>query len=212
MNHGPGTLRRIQCQIQRIVANYPDRCQRCLHSARTIMGIGKNQIRRDSFSQNNELLWHSCQKPYPLSFLQRSGSLVTDSLSQKRIRKSKGFLILHYLVTICDHSQNFSVTISYIDPVACNQLVLFRIRWFLQYPPIQLCQSQSFPGLRSFCHHGSQSVPWFLSCVKHRFYICCHRESSSSFIFEFYFSSFCLKTCSTTAPMASRIIRIIFSK
>ena len=114
-----------------------------------------------------------CQHPDLLAALQRTGSFVSNTLTQQVIRELKCFFVLHNAVAVGYHTQNSIIGAADIGAIAGDHSTRAGIDITALHLPIQTGQFQGFTACRGIHDDTAKAVPWGFTDREHRFNIVC---------------------------------------
>ena len=106
--------------------------------------------------------------------LQRTGSFVSDTLTQQVIRELECFFVLHNAVAVRYHAQNSIIRAADVSPIAGDHSTRAGIDITALYLPIQTGQFQGFAACRGIHHDTAKAMPRGFTDREHGFNVCGH--------------------------------------
>ena len=115
-----------------------------------------------------------CQHPDLLAALQRTGSFISNALTQQVIGELECFFVLHNAVAVRHHTQNSIIGAADICAIAGDHSTRAGIDVAAFHLPIQTSQLQGFTACRGIHHDAAKTVPRGFTDREHGFNICRH--------------------------------------
>ena len=170
----PDALCRAQSQIQGVLADHTNRGHGYFHTRTAIVTVEEHKIWCHFVSGDDVFLRQLCQHPDLLAALQRTGSFVSDALTQQVIGELKCFFVLHNAVAVGYHTQNSIIGAADIGPIAGDHSTRAGIDVAAFHLPIQTSQLQGFTACRGIHHDTAKAMPRGLTDREHGFNVCGH--------------------------------------
>jgi len=174
MASSPDALCSTQSQIQGVLADDTNRGHSYFHTRTAIVTVEEHKIWGHFVSGDNVLLRQLCQHPDLLAALQRTGSFISNALTQQVIGELKGFFVLHNAVAVRYHAQNSIIGAADVSPITGNHSTRAGIDVAAFHLPIQTSQLQGFTTCRGIHHDTAKAVPRGFADREHGFNICRH--------------------------------------
>lgn len=181
MAGSPNTLCVIQCKVQRVLANHTNRGHSDLDTRTTIVTVEEHKICGHFVSSDDVLLRQLRQHPDLLATLQRTGSFISNALTQQVIGELECFFVLHNAVTVRYDTEHGIIRAADIRPITGNHSTRAGIDITALYLPIQTSQFQSFTACRGIHHDTAKAMPRGLTDREHGFNICRHNFHLQNF-------------------------------
>ena len=174
MDGRPYPFGRGQGDVQRVLADHPDRRHGHLDRAAAIMGAAEDQVGFDLVALDDVLVGELGQQPDFPAVLQGTGSLILHALAQQSIRKGESLGILHHPVAVCDNAQDPVVRIPDVGLIAGDQIAGSSHNGSLDHIPVQPGHLQCIFGIEGRFHTDAKAVPGGFPDIEHGFDICGH--------------------------------------
>ena len=114
----PDALCSTQSQIQGVLADYTDRSHSDFHTRAAIVTVEEHKIWGHFVSGDDVFLRQLRQHPDFLAALQRTGSFISNALTQQVIGELERFFVLHNAVAVRHHAQNSFIGAADIGTIA----------------------------------------------------------------------------------------------
>ena len=165
----PRTLCAVQCDVQSVVANHPDRRHTHADSAAAVVGVGEAQIRLGLIADDLRI-GQFCQQPnLPATHKASRRLIVNLTLSANQsVGERKCLRILHHLIPVTDHAQHRTVAAPHISEEVIHLAPAANLNGLALHSPVQTSQPKCIGTGRRFLNLSTQAMPGFLaSSIEH---------------------------------------------
>ena len=138
------------------------------------MAVEEHKIWGHFITCDNVLLRQLRQHPYFLASLQRTGSFISNALTQQVIGEPECFFVLHNAVAVRHDTEYGFIGAADIGTIAGDHSTRTRIDITALYLPIQTGQLQGFTACMGINHDTAKAMPRGLTDREHGFNICGH--------------------------------------
>jgi len=187
MASSPDALCSTQSQIQGVLADDTNRGHGYFYTRTAIVTVEEHKIWGHFISGDDVFLRQLCQHPDFFAALQRTGSLISNALTQQVIGELECFFVLHNAVAVRHHAQNSFIGAADIGTIAGDHSTRARIDVAAFHLPIQTSQFQGFTACRGFHHDTAKAMPRGLTDREHGFNVCGHSKVSFFDLFSLVF-------------------------